>query len=275
MYEVDPPSQSEAGEIPMRLSLVKQHRGSHRLLRKVLKIVLLIAISGLPLAALLFGIRNSSSQSLIAEMARHGLRAAMNGIELTPDYRSGRQMFPYSVVLGGLRNLRDAEDSVDSDPVVALHYRDLHIENLLLRRTAAAMDVFVSYRVQNAIYWTSHRIHLAKGELVLVDGKNMVRARCGNRIVFELPPEAPKAPPIEPPPEVFEYGLPPSIGPGEPLLTPGPGYWPPVFVAPLPCCGGYVGGPINPIAATPEPSTLLLVGAGILVVVMRMKFRRR
>src|ERR1035437_2211871 len=121
----------------------------------------------------------------------------MNGIELTPDYRRGRQMFPYSVVLGGLRNLRDAEDSVDSDPVVALHYRDLHIENLLLRRTAAAMDVFVSYRVQNAIYWTSHRIHLAKGELVLVDGKNMVRARCGNRIVFELPPAgAQKAPPL-------------------------------------------------------------------------------
>src|ERR1035437_9660174 len=117
----------------------------------------------------------------------------MNEIELTPDYRSGRQMFPYSVVLGGLRNLRDAEDSVDSDPVVALHYRDLHIENLLLRRTAAAMDVFVSYRVQNAIYWTSHRIHLAKGELVTRRvhrsflRRNPHGSMGGFRLLFPLP----------------------------------------------------------------------------------------
>jgi hypothetical protein len=259
----------------MRLGLVKHHRGWHGLLRKVLKTVLLITLSGLPLAALLFCLRSSSSQSLIAEMARHGLREATTGLELTPDYRGGRQVFPYSVVPGGLRNLRDAQDSIDSDPAVALHYRGLHIENLALRRTAAAMDVFVSYRVQNAIYWTSHKIHMAKGELVLVDGKNLIRARCGNRIAFELPPEAPKAPPLEPPPEIFEYGLPPSFSPSEPLLTPGPDYWPPVFVAPVPCCAGYVGGPINPIATTPEPSTLLLLGAGISVLLMRMKFRRR
>ena len=203
----------------------------------------------------------------------------MNGLELTPDYRSGRQVFPYSVVPGGLRNLRDAEVSIDSDPVVALHYRDLHIENLLLRRTATAMDVFVSYRVQNAIYWTSRRIHLAKGELVLVDGKNMIRARCGNRIAFELPPAASKAPSIEPPPEVFEYGLPPSFSPRVPLVAPGgaelhlpPAPWPPIFVAPVSCCEGYL--PVNSIAATPEPSTFLLWVAGISVV-MRMKCRRR
>ncbi len=262
----------------MCVSLVEQHRSSHRRLRRALKTVLLIALSGLPLVALLFGLRNSSSQSLIAEMARHGLRA-MNGLELTPDYRSGRQVFPYSVVPGGLRNLRDAEVSIDSDPVVALHYRDLHIENLLLRRTATAMDVFVSYRVQNAIYWTSRRIHLAKGELVLVDGKNMIRARCGNRIAFELPPAASKAPSIEPPPEVFEYGLPPSFSPRVPLVAPGgaelhlpPAPWPPIFVAPVSCCEGYL--PVNSIAATPEPSTFLLWVAGISVV-MRMKCRRR
>lgn len=259
----------------MRRGLVKQYRRSHRLRRKVLRAVLLLVIFGLPLAAFWFGIRNSPSQSLIAQVARDGWRAAMNVPELPPDYRSGRQMFPYSVVPGGLRNMRDAEDAIGSDPVVALHYRDLHLENLGLRRTAAAMDVFVSYRVRNGIYWTSHRIHMAKGELVLVDGKNLVRARCGNRIAFELPPEAPKAFPIEPPPEVFEYGLPPAFTPDEPLLTPGPDYWPPALVAPMPCCGGYVGGPVDPIATTPEPSTLLLVGAGILLVVMRMKFRKR
>ena len=166
---------------------------------------------------------------------------------------------------GGLRSLRDAEDSVNSDPLVAQHYRDLHLENLMLRRTAAAMDVFVSYRVQNAIYWTSHRIRIAKGELVWLDGKKMVRARCGNRIAFELPPETPTAPPLEPPDVAFEYGLPPSFSPGEPLPPPVesppepvPDSWPPVFA--VPCCAGYVRVPVKPFATTPEPSTLLLVG---------------
>src|ERR1039458_9616683 len=278
-----PPStkeaQSEAGETHMRVTLVKQHRRSHRLLRKALKTVLLIALAGLSLATLLLGLRNSSSQSMIAEMARHGLRAATNELALPLDIRMGRPVFPYSVVSGGLRSLRDVADSIDSDPVVALHYPGLHLENLVLRRTAAPMDVFVSYRVQNAVYWTNHRIHMAKGELVLVDGKNVIRARCGNRIAFELPPEAPKAPPLEPPPEVFEYGLPPSFSPGEPPgeapPAPAPESWPPAFIPPVPCCPQYVDPPINPIAATPEPSTFLLVGAGISLLAMRMKFRKR
>jgi hypothetical protein len=263
----------------MRISPIKRHRRSHRLLRKALTTVLLIALAGLSLATLLLGLRNSSSQSMTAEMARHGLRAATNEFELPLDTRMGRPVFPYSVVPGGLRSLRDAADSIDSDPVVALHYRDLHIENLVLRRTAAPVDVFVSYRVQNAIYWTSRRVHLAKGELVLVDGTNVIRARCGNRIAFELPPGAPKAPPLEPPLEVFEYGLPPPFSPGEPPgegpPEPVPESWPPVLIAPVPCCAGYVGPPNQPIAPTPEPSTLLLVGAGISVLAMRMKLRKR
>lgn len=264
----------------MRVSPIKRHRRSHRLLRKALKTVLLIALAGLSLATLLLGLRNSSSQSMIAEVARHGLRAVTNELELPPlDLRVGRQVLPYSVVPGGLRSLRDVADSIDSDPVVARHYHDLHIENLTLRRTAAPMDVFVSYRVQNAIYWTSHKIHLAKGELVLVDGKNVIRARCGNRIAFELSPEAPKAPPLEPPPVVFEYGLPPSFSrgepPGEAPPKPVPEPWPPAFIAPVPCCAEYVGPPVNLITPTPEPSTLLLVGAGISVLALGMRFSKR
>lgn len=263
----------------MRVSPIKRHRRSHRLLRRALQTVLLLALAGLSLATLLLGLRNSSSQSMIAEIARHGLRAAATELKLPLDIRMGRPVLPYSVVPGGLRSLRDVADSIDSDPVVALHYRGLHLENLVLRRTGAAMDVFVSYRVQNAIYWTSRKVHLAKGELVLVDGKNVVRARCGNRIAFELPPDAPKAPPLEPPPVVFDYGLPPSFSPGEPPgeapPEPVPEPWPPVFIAPVPCCAEYVGPPLNPIASTPEPSTFLLLGAGISLLALRMKFGRR
>ncbi len=266
----------------MSTSPVQQRRSTPRRRRKAIRTGLLIAISALLLATLLLGLRNSASRSMLPEIARHGWRGATTELDLTLDFRGGRKLFPYSVVPGGLRNVRDAQDSIAADPAVARHYRGLHIENLVLRRTPAAMDVFVSYRVENAIYWTNHRIHLPKGELMLVDGANMVRARCGNRIVFDLPPETPKNPGDEPPPEIFEYGLPPAVSPDEPMLVetedepkPPPGYGPPLFVPPVVCCGGYGGGPVNPTAATPEPSTLLLMGAGVLIVGLRMKGNQR
>ncbi len=177
----------------MRVSLVKPHGGSHRRLGKALKAGLLLAIAGLPLAALLFHFRDSPHQPMMDETATRSSPIATNELELPLDYPLARQVFPYSVVPGGVQTARDAEDAIQADPVVALHYRGLHIGNLLLQRTAAAMDVFVSYRAQNAIYWTSRRIHMAGGELVLVDGTNMIRARCGNRIARERPRGAPKS----------------------------------------------------------------------------------
>ena len=197
------------------------------------------------------------------------------------DYRAARKIYPYSVVPGGVLTIAEVENSIAADPVVARHYRDIHTENLLLRRTAAPMDVFVSYRIQSSIYWTSRKIHLPKGELLLVDGKSMIRAGCGNRMVFELPPESPKRepPPIEPPLVVLEVGTPPLLAPREPFvptldLTPGPepsGRLP-VFFLPFVCCGEYdPGTSLPPPVSTPETSPLLLLGTGVLLLVLRAK----
>ena len=82
------------------------------------------------------------------------------------------------------------------------------------------MDVFVSYRLQNAIYWTSRRIHLPEGEPVLVDGKNMIRARCGNRIAFEPPRRTPKPPDNRATSGNLRIRISTNPkSPGEPLLT--------------------------------------------------------
>ena len=263
----------------LRLIAVKEGcRHRRRRFRKICIPAILVLVALLPFA---FLCRLAISGTSSHELAWLPHLTSLGAVEPSFDYRAARKIHPYSVIPGGVLTIAEVENSIAADPVVAQHYRDIHTENLLLRRTAAPMEVFVSYRIQNAIYWTSRKIHLPKGELLLVDGKNMVRAACGNRVVFQLPPESPKRepPPIEPPVVVFELGSPPLLTPREPFvptleLTPGPrpGIWPPVFFLPFVCCGESGPGTSSPLAVTtPEPPVFLLFGTGVLLLALRTK----
>jgi hypothetical protein len=268
----------------LRLIAVKEgRRHRHRRFSKARISAVVGQIVALPLALLCcVAISGPSSYELPPAL----LWTALSEVKPAFDYRAARKIYPYSVVPGGVFTIAEVEKSIAADPAVARHYRGIHTENLLLRRTAAPMDIFVSYRIQNAIYWTSRKIHLPKEELLLVDGKNMIRAGCGNRLVFELPPESPKhePPPIEPPLVVLEVGTPSLLTPREPFvptldLTPGPkpSVRPPVFPLPFECCGEYGPGTSEPPAVTtPESSPLLLLGTGVLLLVLRAKpWKRR
>jgi len=67
--------------------------------------------------------------------------------------------------------------------------------------------VFLSYRVGDAVYWTSRPVRLPHGETLLTDGINYARARCGNRIS-----ETPRTPvnDTEPAPEALDTPQPPA-----------------------------------------------------------------
>ena len=192
-------------------------------------------------------------------------------LNITPpkfDFRAARETYPFSVVPGGVYDWKELTDSIRHDPVARKHYEGIDTERLWAERVHKPMAAYVSYRKGDKVYWTDHPVNISEGEILLTDGKNLVRSRCGNRVEMKKPTPLPGAiPPPEPPPPDIVFDVPlPSLMPPTVVTPPVPPstvttnppdqkYWrPPVW-----CCG-----PSPPPATIPEPGTLVLVGAGML-----------
>ena len=131
--------------------------------------------------------------------------------------QSARLVYAYSVVPGGVADAADARRAVAADPVVGEHYRGLNLGRLTRVSLTADTAAYVSFRKGDKVYWTTKKVHLARGEAVLSDGTNMLRARCGNRISdASMAGTAPQ----EPPPDEMDTPLSPG-GPMAPLQLPG------------------------------------------------------
>jgi hypothetical protein len=120
-------------------------------------------------------------------------------------------------------------------------------------------------------------VNISEGEILLTDGKNLVRSRCGNRVEVMKPTPLPGAitPPEPPPPDiVFDVPLPslvpptvyaPAVPPSTVASkTPDSKYW----RTPVWCCAA--GGQPSTV---PEPATLFLVGAGMIGIIKFVKRR--
>jgi hypothetical protein len=213
------------------------------------------------------------------------------------EFRAARETFPFSVIPGGIMNSRELSDSMQKDDVVREHYLGVNPSGMRFIRLKQPMIAYVSFRNGSRIGWTTHPVTIAANELVLTDGKKMVRARCGNRIEVERPEPLPAMTHLSepPPPDIamdtgspglipptIETPLPPRSaitlarnGTPEQLITvPGtpttrrppttttpPTSVPPTSVVPPGWCCGIVDKP-KPPTHVPEPGSLLLLGAG-------------
>jgi len=95
---------------------------------------------------------------------------------------SPRQVYPYSVVSGGVHSTEEFAAARNVDPVVARHYDDVAPGTLRAERVDAPRLAYMSYRVGDQIYWTKRRLILHEGEQILTDGETTIRGRCGNRL---------------------------------------------------------------------------------------------
>lgn len=208
-------------------------------------------------------------------------------------YTSGqnRQVYPYSVIPGGIKNLADLKLAIAEDPVVARQFEGFNFQRAHLTQVAQNESMFVSYRIGQKVYWTRRKIALHRGETLVTDGNITVRTRCGNRVA-KVPGDT--GSPLEPPEDAFNQPYTAMIAAPDPdpaKADPGPTpllpasvakksrkWWLlPLFAAPvgmLPDSGHSSSE--SPLAVTPEPGMSLLLFSGLAGVYWRVrKYRRK
>ncbi len=285
-------NQPEAGSVQRVIRKHRTRRHRRNILYRRLLLGVFLVTTGLGFSAI--ALRHLSPslflRSRSAEANREAAEASRNlFLQKQEDaLRSleGRQVYPYSVVPGGVKDAAELKWAADHDPVVAAHYAGFDYDHARVVRLVLARTAYVSYRIGNKIYWTRRRIKLKKGETLITDGKITARTRCANRV--EEPPQVaysssePPAmkfdeplPTLEPannPPLPYESSLlnrPPALGlgPAPPLSLYEPfgsGNWIPISPPPLPgVCGlGKKTKPTEPVSGKKKTADPCGTGGG-------------
>ena len=117
---------------------------------------------------------------------RPAVRRALPNVELPVRPASLREqpraIYPYSVLRGGAWSRGELAGRLADDVVAAAHYRGFRTTEARVVRLSQPQRAYVSYRVNDAVYWTRAPVVIPAGEAVLTDGDSMARARCGNRL---------------------------------------------------------------------------------------------
>jgi hypothetical protein len=103
--------------------------------------------------------------------------------------RALRPNYPFSVIPGGAYSQGELQFAHGQDSLVRSHYSDFDVKRAKLVNLTEDRFQYVSYRVKDQIYWTKRKLRIPKGELLLTDGVNYARTRCGNRL-SDMPHQA-------------------------------------------------------------------------------------
>jgi hypothetical protein len=115
-----------------------------------------------------------------------------------------RTVYPYSVIPGGVHSREELAANISRDPVVAAHFADFKVSRAQVVRSEETRFAYVSYRMQDKVFWTSKKVKIPQGETLITDGDETARTRCGNKVsAVPLEPVSNEEPMIE----IFEVPL--------------------------------------------------------------------
>jgi len=206
-------------------------------------------------------------------------------------------VYPYSVLPGGVKDPGDLRAAAASDYVVRRHYAQFDFNHARLVRASEAREVYLSYRIRDTVFWTRRKIRLHLGELLLTDGNITARARCGNQISDTAKPEVSEEEPsedvLDQPVAQLEPGpsfpirpllAPPDLPAGDPIppkLLSGGFFFPEVpFGVPIPSrlcpaddqlIDGHCLPKRQKPPVVPEPSTMVLIASGLSLILWRYR----
>jgi hypothetical protein len=186
--------------------------------------------------------RQISANSGLISLARQAAPPAGFG-------RSQREVYPYSVIPGGVRTPQELRDASDRDGVVGTHYAGFNFDKARVIQVKQAKLVYVSYRIGGKIFWTRKRLTLHVGEKLITDGRTTARTRCGNQVsAARHMITSPVEPSIETLDQVIAEPVAPAVpfesallqppGFGATALPPPGGGFPPGSIGPPPIGGG-------------------------------------
>jgi hypothetical protein len=192
-------------------------------------------------------------------------------VSLAPVHVSGprvpaiRRIYGHSIVPGGIHSVEELKRVIVTDPLAARHYAGFDVTKAYITRLPHDELVFLSYRLNHKIYFTSVLRLIRGGEEVLTDGNNYILTRCGNEIVssFHGPVDAAQEPmdldivvaemPAAQQLEVASVLTPVPVPPAEPAVPPAP---PSATPGPPPSDGGVAPPPVYfvPVGSSDPPT---------------------
>ncbi len=166
-----------------------------------------------------------------------------------------RRVYRHSVIAGGIQSLSDLAGVLGDDPVVRAHYAVFDSARLVMARLDAPRSAYVSYRIGDAVYWTRNPLPIPEGELVLTDGRNAARARCGNRL--SSTPQQPVSAHEPPPGELDQEDAVTPLPPGSLRAQPPADVFPPFLRGMISPPRPPAGGPASSVATEQgSPATI-------------------
>lgn len=160
-------------------------------------------------------------------------------------------IYNYSVVRGGVHSVAELRQAIAHDHQVAEHYAKFQYAKAQLVRLQKPALVYLSYRMNDKIYWTKTPHRLTAGEELITDGTIAARTKCANQISsrqqLAVSPEEPpaalldqvEAPPLVPPvsgpfPVLYKTSLLTPSSPESRPGLPGIGMPLPIYDPPVP-----------------------------------------